>query len=57
MDLKHSPPKQNLTVRVDGEIIEKCKKKNLNISRIVRLALELALDGKLVEPAKARKGA
>lgn len=42
-------PKKNLTVRVDGEIIEKAKKKNINISEVVRFALEQAVSGKLNE--------
>lgn len=40
-------PKQNLTVRVDGVIIEQAKKKNINISEVVRFALEQAISGKL----------
>lgn len=40
-------PKVNLTVRVDGSIIEAAKKKNINISEVVRYALEQAVSGKL----------
>ena len=46
-------PKQNLTVRVDGSIIEAAKKKNINISEVVRYALEQAISGKLA--SKSRK--
>lgn len=45
-------PKQNLTVRVDGSIIEAAKKKNINISEVVRYALEQAISGKLASKSK-----
>lgn len=52
-DFKKKPPKINVTVRVDGSIIAKAKKKNINISEVCRQALELAINGKFVTPGGA----
>jgi post-segregation antitoxin (ccd killing protein) len=52
-DFKKKPPKKNVTVRVDGNVIAKAKKKNINISEVCRHALELAVDGKFVTPGGA----
>lgn len=41
------PPKQNLTVRVDGEVLDLAKKRNINVSQVIRHALEQAVHGKL----------
>jgi len=45
-------PKRNLTVRVDGDVIEEAKKMNINISDVVRYALEQAVNGKLATKSR-----
>ena len=59
MDFKKKEPKKNLTVRVDGEIVKSARKKKINISEVVRYALEQAVNGKLAEETttKSRRGA
>ncbi len=49
-DFKKKPPKKNVTIRVDGNVIDKAKRKKLNISEVCRHALELAVDGKFITP-------
>ncbi len=58
MDFSKKQPKVNMTVRVDPDIVQKAKKKNLNISEIVRVALDKAVNGEFVpEDNKRRRGA
>lgn len=42
-------PKRHMTIRVDEALLEKAKEKNINISKVCRYALKLAIEGKLVE--------
>lgn len=50
---KKKKPKVNMTVRVDPDILKKCKRKGLNLSGICGKALELAVDGKFTEDSTA----
>lgn len=45
--------KVNVTVKIDPDDLEKARESNINISKVCRYALKLAIEGKLIEqPAK-----
>lgn len=51
------PPKKNVTVKVDPDLLDECRKKNINISKVCRHALKLAIEGKLIEQSKGSRSA
>lgn len=40
-------PKKNVTVKMDPDDVALAKKKNINISKVCRYALRMAIEGKL----------
>lgn len=56
MDFSKKQPKVNMTVRVDPDIVKKAKNKNLNVSEIVRVALDKAVNGDVVTENGRTKG-
>ena len=50
-------PKKNVTIKVDPDLLKDCRENNINISKVCRYALKLAIEGKLVEETRGKKPA
>ena len=55
-NFRKRPPKVPVCIKVDQEVIKEARKNGLNISKICRYALKLAIAGKLVEEDNERTG-
>ena len=54
-DFVKKDPLKNTTVKLDPKKVQEAREQNLNISKICRKALDLALEGKLLEDGPVRK--